>query len=175
MKSIQEWLAGKKTYIVCIGAIVAAVSAFAGGELDTAGMVEAIFAAIMAATLRAGIGKGEVKKALIPLIGLAVLMGGCSMSAGERYILRSETYTARMTALTALRADGYLTTADQEEITTLSDRADALLDQVERDVLDGGGVATTYLLIEVDDILDQLLRMQIAAEAVKKRAQEKSE
>ena len=48
------WLAGKKTYIVAIGAIITAVGAYADGSLNLSGLVAAIFAALATMTLKAG-------------------------------------------------------------------------------------------------------------------------
>ena len=48
------WLAGKKTYIIAIGAIITAVGAYISGTLDLNGLVGAIFAALAAMTLKAG-------------------------------------------------------------------------------------------------------------------------
>ena len=55
------WLAGKKTYIVAIGAIITAIGAYANGALDLSGLVAAIFAALAAMTLKAGQSRIEDK------------------------------------------------------------------------------------------------------------------
>ena len=57
MGAIREWLRGKKSYLVGVGAIVAAVLGFAEGEIELPALVAAITAAIMAMTIRAGIAK----------------------------------------------------------------------------------------------------------------------
>ena len=57
MKAIQEWLKGKKTYLICVGAVIAAVVAWSGGEIDLIHMIEALVAAIGGITLRAGVEK----------------------------------------------------------------------------------------------------------------------
>jgi hypothetical protein len=54
-KDMRTWLQGKKTYIVGVGAIVAAVVAFTQGTIDGTQAVEAIVGAILAMTIRAGI------------------------------------------------------------------------------------------------------------------------
>ena len=57
MNSLRDWLRGKKTYLICLAAILAAVIAWASGDagtLDTAKMILAAFGGI---TLRAGISK----------------------------------------------------------------------------------------------------------------------
>ena len=57
MKAIQEWLKGKKTYLVCIGAIIAVVAVWSGGEIDLIHMIEAVVAAVGGMTIRAGVEK----------------------------------------------------------------------------------------------------------------------
>lgn len=54
---ILEWLKGKKTYVVAISAIVAAVASYASGTIEVGEMIKLIVAAIMAMTIRAGITK----------------------------------------------------------------------------------------------------------------------
>ncbi len=55
MTAIREWLQGKKTYVVAIGAIVAALVAWSQGTMDTMQLVEAGVAAVLAMTIRAGV------------------------------------------------------------------------------------------------------------------------
>jgi hypothetical protein len=55
MTAIRNWLMGKKTYVVGIGGLIAAVVAWTQGSLDNTEMVEAIVAALLAMTLRAGV------------------------------------------------------------------------------------------------------------------------
>lgn len=61
MANISEggWLAGKKTYIVAATAIITAIGSYAYGGIDIKELIEAIFAAITAMTMRAGIAKTE--------------------------------------------------------------------------------------------------------------------
>jgi hypothetical protein len=54
---ILEWLQGKKTYLVCIAGILAAIIAYLSGEMTMIQMVEAIWAAVAGMTLRAGVAK----------------------------------------------------------------------------------------------------------------------
>lgn len=54
---ILEWLKGKKTYIVGISAIVAALASYATGNIESSEMIKLIVAAILAMTMRAGITK----------------------------------------------------------------------------------------------------------------------
>jgi len=55
MNSIREWLKGKKTYLVGVGAVLAAVIAWAGGEVEIGGAIQAIITAVLAMTVRAGV------------------------------------------------------------------------------------------------------------------------
>ena len=57
MKTIREWLAGKKTYFVAVGAIIGAIAAYASGEIEAFAAIEAIVAAVLAMTVRAGVSK----------------------------------------------------------------------------------------------------------------------
>lgn len=55
MNKVREFLKGKKTYIVAAAGILAAVLAYVQDQLTTVQLAEAIFAAIAAATIRAGV------------------------------------------------------------------------------------------------------------------------
>ncbi|HPM84097.1 MAG TPA: hypothetical protein PLF81_25510 [Candidatus Anammoximicrobium sp.] len=55
MDKIRQFLQGKKTYVVGIGAIAAAVVAWVNGSLDNAHAIEAIIAALMGMFIRAGV------------------------------------------------------------------------------------------------------------------------
>ena len=55
MNNLREWLKGKKTYLVCVVAILAAVITWASGDAGTLNTVKMILAAIGGITLRAGI------------------------------------------------------------------------------------------------------------------------
>ena len=52
-----QWLNGKKTYLVCIGAVITALIAYIEGNIEMSGLVTAIFGAIGAMSMRAGITK----------------------------------------------------------------------------------------------------------------------
>ena len=54
---IREWLKGRKTYLVAISAIVAAIASYVTGTIEVGEMIKLIVAAIMAMTIRAGITK----------------------------------------------------------------------------------------------------------------------
>mgnify|MGYP001350135616 FL=1 len=56
-KQFNVFLAGKKTYFLSASAILTAIIAYSNGALDMAGLVKAIFEAVTAATIRAGIAK----------------------------------------------------------------------------------------------------------------------
>lgn len=58
MNQINEWLSGKKTYIVALAGILAAIAAYASGELDLAQTIQAVLASLGLSTLRAGVSKG---------------------------------------------------------------------------------------------------------------------
>jgi len=50
-------LSGYKTYIVCAGAILTALGAYASGSIDLTHLIQYVFSAIAGITLRAGITK----------------------------------------------------------------------------------------------------------------------
>lgn len=54
-----EWLKGKKTYLVCIVGILSALVGYINGDVSMAQMIEAIFIAIGAMTMRAGVTKSS--------------------------------------------------------------------------------------------------------------------
>jgi len=57
MGALKDWLAGKKTYIVAIGAIVGAIVAWSQETMTDIQAIEAIIGAILAMTVRAGVAK----------------------------------------------------------------------------------------------------------------------
>jgi len=59
MAKLREWLKGKKTYLVAVAAVVASVIAYAEEVHDFPEMVKLIVAALLASTLRAGVGNGK--------------------------------------------------------------------------------------------------------------------
>lgn len=56
MESLQEFLKGKKTYLICISTILGAIIAYANGA-DVGETVKIIVTALIGVTLRAGIAK----------------------------------------------------------------------------------------------------------------------
>lgn len=57
MNSLKAWLSGKKTYLVCLAAILAAVIAWTSGDSGTLDTMKMILAALGGITIRAGISK----------------------------------------------------------------------------------------------------------------------
>jgi hypothetical protein len=49
------WLQGYKTYVVCAGALLTAAGSYLDGAIDKQTLIEAIFAALAAASVRHGI------------------------------------------------------------------------------------------------------------------------
>jgi len=54
-------LSGYRTYIVCAGAILTAIGAYASKSIDLTTLIQSIFAALAGITLRAGIAKGPTQ------------------------------------------------------------------------------------------------------------------
>jgi len=54
---MQNWLSGKKTYVVCLVALVTAIGAYASGDMSLGDLIQAIFVAIGGMTMRSGISK----------------------------------------------------------------------------------------------------------------------
>jgi hypothetical protein len=57
MDKVREMVAGKKTYLVALGALIAATVAWSTGAMSAKEAIEAAFAALATITLRAGIAK----------------------------------------------------------------------------------------------------------------------
>jgi len=55
MKTIREFLQGKKTWLTALGAVVASITAYANGGIDEAALSAAIVASLMACFLGAKI------------------------------------------------------------------------------------------------------------------------
>ena len=62
LEKLRNILSGGKTYLVCVGAIIAALIAYANGTMDIGQMIQAIWTAIAGITLRAGIAKSAPKE-----------------------------------------------------------------------------------------------------------------
>ncbi len=60
MNRIKEWLEGKKTYFVCISALIGIVIAWSTGDMTGLAAVQAAVAAIVGMTIRAGIAKAKI-------------------------------------------------------------------------------------------------------------------
>jgi VIT1/CCC1 family predicted Fe2+/Mn2+ transporter len=57
LESIRQKLQGKKTYLVAVAAVLGIVIAWISGEQASDEAVKGVIAALLAMTLRAGIGK----------------------------------------------------------------------------------------------------------------------
>lgn len=55
LKKLIEKLAGYKTYILGVGAILTAIGAYLGGTIDAKQLAEAIWAALIAMGIRHGV------------------------------------------------------------------------------------------------------------------------
>lgn len=135
-------------------------------DLEAAGNLDKPYAA-------AGGAGGNVLTTLMVVGCLAALLtvGGCSaMSPGQQYVIASNSYATTMDVLATLRDAGMLTTADRNLVTTLSDQADVLLDEMAQDVLADRPVNAATHLRRISALLDDLLKVQLQAEAAKKAA-----
>ena len=61
MQEIIDWLKGKKVYFICASAILAAFTGWLQDEISLIQFVEAIFIALGAMALRAGMAKTATK------------------------------------------------------------------------------------------------------------------
>ena len=59
MSKMRDWLKGKKTYIAAAIGILGAMIAWSESEVDTVGLLAAVWAAIQASPSRAGIANGK--------------------------------------------------------------------------------------------------------------------
>ena len=62
MNKIRTWLKGKKTYITAGIGLAGALVAWADGDLNTTGLLAALWAAVQACFIRAGVAN-EIDKA----------------------------------------------------------------------------------------------------------------
>ena len=171
MKSVQEWLAGKKTYLVGISAILAAVIAWVSGEVELPAMVATITAAIMGMTMRAGVAKGEVRRAILPFaVGSLLLIGGCTgMSNGQKYIIAAQAYTTTANTVATLVRAGEFGAADKARIRLLNDVSKDILLKMRGDLVAGKTMDFPYALSQFQTVIDELLRMQLTAQAASNR------
>lgn len=56
---MRDWLRGKKTYLVAAAGIIAALASWSSGDIDTAKLIESVWGAVLAVTIRAGITNGR--------------------------------------------------------------------------------------------------------------------
>ena len=61
MDKIRQFLKGKKTYLIAAGSILATVVAWATGDMELPEAVKLIVAAVLAVTVRAGVGNGAAQ------------------------------------------------------------------------------------------------------------------
>ena len=59
LSNIKDWLAGRKTYLIAAGAIIGVIVAWSTSEMTDLQAIEALVAAILAVTMRAGITKSK--------------------------------------------------------------------------------------------------------------------
>ncbi len=57
LKQFRMFLSGKKTFLVCISAIITAITAYANGAIDLQTLIKIIFESLAGITIRAGIAK----------------------------------------------------------------------------------------------------------------------
>lgn len=57
LSAAREWLKGKKTYLICIGAIIAVAVAWGDGDVTHFQAVDGLVKAIFGMTIRAAIAK----------------------------------------------------------------------------------------------------------------------
>lgn len=57
MDKIKEFFAGKKTYLIAVGAIIAVIVSWSTGGMDTFTAIKSIVEAVLAMTIRAGVAK----------------------------------------------------------------------------------------------------------------------
>jgi hypothetical protein len=62
VEKLRNALSGGKVYLICLGAIIAAVVAFINGEIDVIKLVESVIVAVGGMAMRAGIAKSAPTK-----------------------------------------------------------------------------------------------------------------
>jgi len=55
IKNLRNWLQGKKTYIVCLGAMIASAILFIDGSIELPELVKQLIALVIGVTIRAGV------------------------------------------------------------------------------------------------------------------------
>lgn len=71
LDNVRKLVEGKKTYIVCVLAILTALLGWANGDINSVDLIKAIFTATGAITLRAGISKSKT----VAVVFAALLLG----------------------------------------------------------------------------------------------------
>jgi len=57
ISTIKDFLSGKKTYLVALGAIIGVLVSFSNGSVEAVEAIKLIIEAILACTIRAGVSK----------------------------------------------------------------------------------------------------------------------
>jgi len=183
MDSLMIWLNGKKTYLTALAFLVCGILANQGVTIPE--YVWAALGALGLGFLRVGVAKSApaetnnmVKPAskgskIAPFLalglGLSLVLsaGGCTgLSNGQKYILTCQTVEATAKTITTLDKAGAFGTADRARIKAMGKLAKTLILKM-RDDLIGGDTSMnfSYLLTQLQTVLDELLRMQLQAEA----------
>lgn len=173
MDALMTWLDGKKTYLTALVILICGV--LAGFGITVPEYVWGALAAIGLGFLRVGVTKsGPADGVKLPFLVLGlglplVLMSGCNgMSNGQKYILTCQTVETTANTLASLDKAGAFGVADRARIKAMGTLAKTLILKMRDDLLSGKtSFEFPYLMTQLQTVLDELLRMQLAAEAAK--------
>ena len=180
MDTVMLWLNGKKTYLVALAFLVCGILANQGIEIPE--YVWAALGALGLGFLRVGVTKSgptETNNMVTPTktlpflvagLGLSlVLSSGCAgMSNGQKYILTCQSYATTANTLAVLVKAGEFGTADKARIRLLNDACKDIIIAMRDDLIAGNTTfGFDYALTQLQTVLDELLRMQLQAEAAK--------
>ena len=102
-------------------------------------------------------------------LSLVLTSGGCTgMSNGQKYILTCQSYATTANTLAVLVKAGEFGTADKARIRLLNDACKDIIIAMRDDLIAGNTTfGFDYALTQLQTVLDELLRMQLQAEAAK--------
>ena len=178
-----KWLQGKKTYATAAAILIVGVLAYFGHEIPE--FVWAALAAVGLGFLRMGVSDGPkpadrpAKKTgskKVPMVLLLCLLplAGCATNAGQQYSVISRSAEAAAGAIKVLNDAREIPLADAKRASVILHKLDDALDEMKAAIVAGRPVNTRWYISTANRLLNEIIAIQLAAEAAKKEREDGS-